>query len=56
MSRETWAGAGLCIALCVIWWVTFTAEKTSVRITQSLDAAPELRLVSEQSPYMRNER
>jgi hypothetical protein len=62
MVRDPWtfAFAAALFAFGVIGWVVVAErpQKSSVRLetTHSLSSDPDLRLISERSPYMRTER
>jgi hypothetical protein len=62
MVRDPWTFAAAFafgfIAWVVAWVVFSNPEKSSqgLEASQSLSADPELRLISERSPYMRTER
>ena len=60
MMRDPWTLAAALFAFGVIAWVVVAERppRTTVRIeaTRTLAADPDLRLVSERSPYMRTER
>jgi hypothetical protein len=60
MMRDPWTLAAALFAFGVIAWVVVAERppKNPVRMeaSQSLSADPDLRLVSERSPYMRTER
>ena len=58
MVRDPWTFAAA-FAFGFIAWVVFAnPQKSSPRLeaSQSLSADPDLRLISERSPYMRTER
>jgi hypothetical protein len=64
MVRDLWILAAVSIAVGVIVWIVLgnpqkrSVQRASLRmeISHSLDADPDLRLISERSPYMRTER
>jgi hypothetical protein len=60
MMRDPWTLAAALFAFGVITWVVVAERppRNTVRIeaTRTLAADPDLRLVSERSPYMRTER
>lgn len=58
MKRDIGVISGATLAIGVIMWAFVgNPESTSrTRVTQKMDVAPELKLVSESSPYMRSER
>lgn len=60
MVRDPWTFAAALFAFGVIGWVVVAErpQKSPVRLetTPSLSADPDLRLISERSPYMRTER
>lgn len=58
MKRDIGVISGATLAIGVIMWA-FVGNPESVgrtRVTQKMDVAPELKLLSERSPYMRSER
>jgi hypothetical protein len=58
MKRDIGVISSATLAIGMIMWA-FVGNPESAnraRITQKIDVAPELKLVSEQSPYMRSER
>jgi hypothetical protein len=63
MQRDVWIiGGGTLAVGAIIWLFAGNPENVSrihdqrMHVDQGLHAAPELKLVSERSPYMRNER
>ena len=58
MKRDIGVISGATLAIGMIMWAFVgNPESTNrIRVTQKMDVAPELKLVSEQSPYMRSER
>jgi hypothetical protein len=65
MVRDLWTLAAVSIAFGVIVWIVIGhPQKSSLRqesslrmeTSHSLNAHPDLRLISERSPYMRTER
>jgi hypothetical protein len=58
MKRDIGVISGATLAIGMIMWAFVgNPESTSrARVTQKMDVAPELKLVSERSPYMRSER
>jgi hypothetical protein len=58
MKRDIGVISGATLAIGMIMWA-FAGNPESAsrtRVTQKMDVAPELKLVSERSPYMRSER
>lgn len=58
MKRDIAVISGATLAIGMIMWAFVgNPESTNrIRVTQKMDVAPELKLVSEHSPYMRSER
>lgn len=58
MKRDIGVISGATLAIGMLMWAFVgNPESTNrIRVTQKMDVAPELKLVSEQSPYMRSER
>ena len=58
MKRDIGVISGATLAIGMIMWaIAGNPESASrARVTQKMDIAPELKLVSERSPYMRSER
>jgi hypothetical protein len=58
MKRDLLTISGGTLALGVIAWIFWGNPENMPRMhtVQEIKAAPELKLVSERSPYMRNER
>ena len=58
MKRDVGIISGATLAIGMIMWaIAGNPESTSrARVSQKMDIAPELKLVSERSPYMRSER
>jgi hypothetical protein len=58
MKRDIGVISGATLAIGMIMWAFVgNPESTNrIRVTQKMDVAPELKLLSEQSPYMRSER
>ena len=58
MKRDIGVISGATLAIGMIMWA-FAGNPQSAsrtRVTQTVDVAPELKLVSERSPYIRSER
>jgi hypothetical protein len=58
MKRDIGVISAATLAIGMIMWA-FAGNPESAsrtRVTQKMDVAPELKLVSERSPYMRSER
>lgn len=60
MKRDIGVISGATLAIGVIMWAFVgnpeSAGRTRASVTQKMNVGPELKLVSEQSPYMRSER
>ncbi|MBR1187466.1 hypothetical protein JQ609_02250 [Bradyrhizobium sp. AUGA SZCCT0169] len=62
MKRDIGVISGATLAIGVIMWAfagnPASTKRTNVaqHVTQAIDAAPELKHVTERSPYMRSER
>jgi len=60
MKRDIGVISGATLAIGVVMWAFIGNPESTSRArtstTQKLDVAPELKLVSESSPYMRSER
>ena len=58
MKRDIVVISGATLAIGVIMWAFVgNPESTSrMRVSQKMDVAPELKLISERNPYMRSER
>ena len=58
MVRDPWTFAAAFASGFIAWVVFANPQKSSPRLeaSQSLSADPDLRLISERSPYMRTER
>jgi len=58
MKRDIGVISGATLAIGMIMWAfAGNPESTSrSRVAQKIDVAPELKLISEHSPYMRSER
>jgi hypothetical protein len=58
MKRDIGVMSGAILAVGAIVWAFWGNPETANRnnVTRKLDVAPELKLVTEQSPYMRTER
>lgn len=58
MKRDIGVISGATLAIGMIMWAFVgNPESTNrLRMTQKMDVAPELKLVTERSPYMRSER
>jgi hypothetical protein len=58
MKRDIGVISGATLAIGMIMWAFVgNPESTNrLRVTQKMDVAPELKLVTERSPYMRSER
>jgi hypothetical protein len=60
MVRDPWVFAVTLVAFGMISWVLIAERSQKVPVRQetfhSLSADPDLRLISERSPYMRTER
>ena len=62
MKRDIGVISGATLAIGVVMWA-FTGNPASTKrtniaqhVTQTMDVAPELKQISERSPYMRSER
>ena len=58
MKRDIGVISGATLAIGMLMWA-FAGNPESasrLRASQKMDVAPELKLISEDSPYMRNER
>ena len=60
MKRDIGVISGATLAIGMIMWAFVGnpegASRTRISGSQKMDVAPELKLVSERSPYMRSER
>jgi hypothetical protein len=58
MKRDIGVISGATLAIGMIMWAFVGNPEGTNRahVTQKIDVAPELKLVSERSPYMRSER
>ena len=58
MKRDIVVISGATLAIGVIMWafVGNPESASRMRVSQKMDVAPELKLISEHSPYMRSER
>ncbi len=60
MKRDIGVISGATLAIGVAMWAFVgnpeSTSRTRSHVTQKMDVAPELKLVSESSPYMRSER
>jgi hypothetical protein len=60
MKRDIGVISGATLAIGMIMWAFVgnpeSASRARISGTQKMDIAPELKLVSERSPYMRSER
>ena len=58
MKRDIGVMSGAILAVGAVVWAFWGNPETASRnnVTRKLDVAPELKFVSEQSPYMRSER
>ena len=60
MKRDVGMISGATLAIGMIMWAIAgnpeSASRARTNVTQKMDVAPELKLVSESSPYMRSER
>ena len=60
MKRDIGVISGATLAIGMIMWALVgnpeSASRTRISASQKMDVAPELKLVSERSPYMRSER
>jgi len=58
MKRDIGVISGATLAIGMLMWA-FAGNPESasrLRVSQKMDVAPELKMISEDSPYMRNER
>jgi hypothetical protein len=58
MKRDIVVISGATLAIGVIMWafVGNPESASRMRVSQKMDVAPELKLISEDSPFMRSER
>ena len=58
MKRDIGMISGATLAIGMIMWafVGNPESASRMRVTQKMDVAPELKLITERSPYMRTER
>jgi hypothetical protein len=60
MKRDIGVISGATLAIGVVMWAFVgnpeSTHRSRTSVTQKMDVAPELKLVSEHSPYMRSER
>jgi hypothetical protein len=58
MKRDIGVISGATLAIGMIMWafVGNPESASRMRITQKMDVSPELKLITERSPYMRTER
>jgi hypothetical protein len=58
MKRDIGVISGATLAIGMIMWafVGNPESASRMRITQKIDVSPELKLITERSPYMRTER
>jgi hypothetical protein len=56
MVRDLWILAAVSIAFSVIVWAILGNSPLRTETSHSLNADPDLRLISERSPFMRTER
>ena len=58
MKRDIGVISGATLAIGIIMWAFVgNPESTNrIRVTQKMDVAPELKLITERSPHMRSER
>jgi hypothetical protein len=58
MKRDIVVISGATLAIGVIMWAFVGNPESAgrMRVSQKMDVAPELKLISERNPYMRSER